>query len=113
MANPQNAECAALYENDLEQFRVMAQNCVTDWKERLYAVSNDDPHYMNFSVFDPAVHGPVRERMKTKMEDEEEEEGEEGGGSGGRKSYVAPGALQIFSEPISPVSIERPSSMPK
>ena len=48
-----------------------------EWRERTYSPpSTDDPHYLNFSPYEPKVHEPVRQAMMTdarKLEQEEEE----------------------------------------
>jgi len=109
--NALNVEAAALYESDMDVFKSRTQDCVMDWKERLFTMTSDDPHYMKFSVFEEEIHGPVRQAMKTRKEGEDALEEEEG--IRDRKSYVASGSLQIYSEPISMGSNDRPNSLPK
>jgi len=110
--NPLNKEAANLYQQDMEEFKIRAAGCVTDWKEQLYLTQeHPDPHYLIFSSFQEKVHGPVRDMMK---------KGKEGTGGddlsseiGEKKSYVAPGSLTIFSEKLLPASTDRQVSLPK
>jgi hypothetical protein len=48
-----------------------------EWRDRIFSPpSVDDPHYLNFSPYEPKVHEPVRQAMMTdakKLEQEEEE----------------------------------------
>ena len=48
-----------------------------EWRDRIFTPpSVDDPHYLNFSPYEPKVHEPVRQAMMTdakKLEQEEEE----------------------------------------
>merc|ERR1719370_2626013 len=99
---------ATLYEKDLEQFKVRAKSCVTDWKEQLYlAKDHPDPHYLTFSSFQEQIHGPVRDKMKRGADGHNGEREEEGGD---RKSYVATGSLTIFSDKLLTSSNEGPKS---
>jgi len=113
ITSPLNSEAATLYEKDLEQFKVRAKSCVTDWKEQLYLEKDHpDPHYLTFSSFQEQIHGPVREKMKRGVEGHsKDEKGEIGVGD--RKSYVAPGSLTIFSDKLLQAQTEGPKSMPK
>ena len=48
-----------------------------EWRDRIFSPpSTDDPHYLNFSPYEPKVHEPVRQAMMSdarKLEQEEEE----------------------------------------
>jgi len=109
-SQPSNPEAAALFEREPEEFAARARSTVTDWKEQLYLTrEHDDPHYLTFSVFDPALHGAAREQLKRGAG-----RGEGGGEGEERMSYVAPGSLTIFSEElIKDNQNQGPKSMPK
>jgi len=113
ITSPLNTEAATLYEKDLEQFKVRAKSCVTDWKEQLYLEKDHpDPHYLTFSSFQEQIHGPVRDKMKRGVEGHSRDEKGEIGAVD-RKSYVAPGSLTIFSDKLLQAPTEGPKSMPK
>ena len=62
---------------DREQFKQQVRSCVMEWRDRIFSPpSTDDPHFLNFSPYEPKVHEPVRQAMMSdarKLEQEEEE----------------------------------------
>jgi len=108
-----NPEAAQLYEKDTEEFTARARSCVIDWKEQLYlGGDHEDPHYLNFSAYDPVLHGAAREKLK---QGASREGGEMDGevSAAERRSYLATGSLTIFSEDIIKENQNGPKSMPK
>jgi hypothetical protein len=110
--NAVNPEAAQLYEKEQEAFQARARSCVMDWKEQLYLTpDNEDPHYLTFSAFEPALHGAARKQLKRGAP---MREGEAEASSGAEsRSYVATGSLTIFSEEIIKDNQNGPKSMPK
>lgn len=115
-SEPLNQEAADLYEmsGDREQFKQQVRSCVMEWRDRIFSPpSTDDPHYLNFSPYEPKVHEPVRQAMMSdarKLEQEEEEvrsrnclslnthrEFNPYTSSHGH-SFIEPGSLKIFSK---------------
>lgn len=59
-----NQEAADAYVKSPERFQSMAAACVAEWRRRLYdPAPTDDPHFITFAPFDPAIHEPARKAM--------------------------------------------------
>lgn len=115
-SEPLNQEAADLYDlsgtsSEREQFKQQVRSCVMEWRDRIFSPpSVDDPHYLNFSPYEPKVHEPVRQAMMTdakKLEQEEEEVRSRNCLSlnthnayalNRGHSFIEPGSLKIFSK---------------
>lgn len=59
-----NATPCYSYVKSPERFQSMAAACVAEWRRRLYdPAPTDDPHFITFAPFDPAIHEPARKTM--------------------------------------------------
>ena len=61
--NAKRSSCYS-YVKSPERFQSMAAACVAEWRRRLYdPAPTDDPHFITFAPFDPAIHEPARKTM--------------------------------------------------
>ena len=61
--NAKRSSCYS-YVKSPERFHSMAAACVAEWRRRLYdPAPTDDPHFITFAPFDPAIHEPARKTM--------------------------------------------------
>lgn len=52
------------FENAPEEFAANVAQCVENSKQRLFdPPPTDDPHYLSFEPYEPAVHDQVKQRM--------------------------------------------------
>lgn len=59
------------YANKVEAFKSNVQDCVQQWKDRIYdAAPHDDPHYIVFAPLDTNVQNAVRQTMVNSQKEE-------------------------------------------
>lgn len=91
---PINQEASILLQNNFDQFRERAKECVRESLNQVYnPPAFEDPHYITFSPYVPELHDPVKQQIY-------ESKGTEENRALGL-SWVQPGSLQPFSKPES------------
>ncbi|XP_067007580.2 AKT-interacting protein isoform X2 [Anabrus simplex] len=92
---PVNEEALEMYMNHPELFQEQLQQCIKLSHDHVYdPPPTDDPHYITFEPFDNEIHGPVRDVIFGKKDNDGEV-------SSIGLSWVQPGSLQPFSKPNS------------
>jgi hypothetical protein len=74
------------YIKNVDHFKKLASTCVSEWRRRMYdSAPTDDPHFITFSPFEPAIHEPARRAMvESGAAAKTGGSGRGGGGGGGR-----------------------------
>lgn len=90
---PVNEFANELYMSNIQEFQNRVQLCVKESQERIYDLPpTDDPHYISFEPYSEEIHGPVKDFIFNRKDEEGDSMG---------PSWVQPGSLQPFSKPDS------------
>jgi len=92
-----NKEAATLWQEDMPAFEKEAEKCVKDWETRICNNNSDDPHYIRFSQFEESLHETALKELKAGGDGEGAGSAREGEHRG-RKSFMKPGSMEIFSD---------------
>lgn len=92
-----NAEAAELLMNNKQEYAARVQENIKESKAHIYDTPpTEDPHYIVFEKFQPDVHGPVLERIKTGRNKTEASQQANGGHATGL-SWVKEGEFKPLS----------------
>lgn len=97
---PLNHEAAALYEYELEQYKLEVAKSIAFCEQKLYErPATEDKHAFHFLPWDENVRDCVAHKLILEKVQPEETEDSNPGSAG--LSWVNPGSLQIFSKAVS------------